>query len=174
MSLIRGETSCGGARLATNHGMPISSTGRRVRIIGLGTPFGDDRVGWDVVERLRQVLPGGMCVDATSDPFVVADEPAGEELLIVIDACHGAGVPGSVHRFEWPDSRLVMDGAVSSHGGRLTAALELADVLGRLPRHVIVFAIEGESSGPVAGMSPAVEAALPEVVARVLAERAAD
>jgi hydrogenase maturation protease len=152
--------------------MSISSTSRRARIIGLGTPFGDDLAGWHVVERLRQVLPDGTYADTTSDPFVVAYEPMAEELLIVIDACHGAGVPGSVHRFEWPDSRLAIDGAVSSHGTQLPAALELARVLGRLPQQVIVFAIEGESTDPGVGISPAVEAAVPEVVAQVMAELA--
>lgn len=150
----------------------MSLPSNRVRIVGLGSPFGDDRAGWEVVSRLRQVLPGGACADATSDPFVVAYEPAGEELLIVVDACYGAGSPGSVHRLEWPDSRLGIEGSVSSHGGQLASALELARVLGRLPRQVIVFAIEGESAGPAAGLSPAVEAAVPDVVARVLAELA--
>jgi hydrogenase maturation protease len=152
--------------------MSISSTTRRARIIGLGTPFGDDRVGWDVVSLLHQMLPDETCASTTSDPFVVTYEPTEKELLIVIDACHGAGLPGSVHRFEWPDPSLVVDGSMSCHGAQLTAALELAHVLGRLPRQVIVFAIEAESSEPETGLSPVVEAAVSEVVARVMAELA--
>jgi hydrogenase maturation protease len=144
--------------------------GRRVRIVGLGTPFGDDRAGWEVVTLLRNALPSGTRADITSDPFLVSDGLPGDELLIVIDACRGSGPPGSVHRFEWPDSRLTANGGISSHGVGLTAALELAGVLGRLPQHVIVFAIEGTSADPGTGLSQPVEAALPEVAARVLAE----
>jgi CRP/FNR family cyclic AMP-dependent transcriptional regulator len=142
----------------------------RARVIGLGTPFGDDRVGWEVVTRLRGALPSGVRADATSDPLAVADGPGNCGLLVVIDACRGAGPPGSLHRFEWPDPRLTAAGSVSSHGIGLAAALELAATLGKLPRRVVVYTIEGESAAPSAGLSLAVSAAVAEAVARVLAE----
>jgi hydrogenase maturation protease len=151
---------------------PTGEAAPRVRIIGLGTPFGDDRAAWEVVVHLHAALPSGAHASATSDPLTVAETPSATELLIVIDACRGAGPPGSVHRFVWPDPRFTAHGEVSSHGVGLTAALELAAVLGRLPPRVIVFAIEGESAAPGAGLSWAVEAALPEVIARVRAELA--
>ena len=139
----------------------------RVRVVGLGTPFGDDRAGWEVVER----LPPELAAEVTSDPLAVLECPPGCELLVVIDACRGADPrPSTLHRFEWPDARLLTEGGVSSHGVGLTAALELATALGRLPRRVVVFAIEGEAEAHGAGLSPAVEAALPVAVARVLAE----
>jgi hydrogenase maturation protease len=136
----------------------------------LGSPFGDDRVGWEVVARLRESLPEGTRIDTTSDPLVVLEPLPGAERLIIIDACRGAGEVGSIYRFEWPDPRLAASGTVSSHGVQLTAALELAAALGRLPRRVTVLAIEAGADGPEAGLSEAVEAALPEVVSRVLAE----
>lgn len=146
----------------------------RVRVVGLGTPFGDDRAGWDVVERLRERLPHGTSAEVTSDPLAVLECPSGCELLVVIDACRGADPrPGTLHRFEWPDARLMAEGGVSSHGVGLTAALELAAALGRLPPRVVVFAIEGDAGevgAPGAGLTPAVESALPDAVARVLAE----
>ena len=151
---------------------PTDTAGRSARVVGLGTPFGDDRCGWEVVSRLRNALPVGTRADATPDPLAVLDTEPEDELLIVVDACHGAGPEGSVHRFEWPDPRLTADGGVSSHGVRLAAALELAGVLGRLPPRVVVFAVEGHAAEPGAGLGRAVEAALPEVVARVLAELA--
>src|SRR5688572_25080383 len=144
--------------------------GCRTRLVGLGSPFGDDRAGWEVVARLSDAPLTGTRAETTSDPLRVLDGPAGCELLVVIDACRGAGTPGSFHRFEWPDARLTAAGGVSSHGVGLTAALELAGALGRLPARVVVLAIEGEAAEPGAELSPAVEAALPAVVARVLAE----
>lgn len=149
---------------------PTYSVGRRARIVGLGTPFGDDRAGWEVVARLRDVLPVGTRADATSDPLAVMDAEPGDDRLVVIDACRGAGAPGSVNRFEWPRTQFTADGGVSSHGVGLATALELAGLFGRLPPRVTVFAIEGGAAEPGAGLSRAVEAALPEVVARVLAE----
>ncbi len=149
---------------------PTGAVGGPARVIGLGTPFGDDRAGWEVVARLRNVLPVGTRADATSDPLVVLDTRPEDGLLVVIDACRGAGPEGSVHRFEWPDPQLTADGGVSSHGVGLAAALALAGILGRLPSRVVVFAVEGRSAEPGAGLSRAVEEALPGVVAHVLAE----
>lgn len=142
----------------------------QVQVIGLGTPSGDDRVGWKVVAHLREAPPAGVRLDVTSDPLAVADVPTGCGLLVVIDAGRGAGPPGSVHRFEWPDPRLTAAASVSSHGVGLAAALELAATLGKLPPLVLVYAVEGASAAPGAGLSPAVAAAVPEAAARVRAE----
>lgn len=158
------------SRAAPNLPNPTDGTGRRIRVVGLGSPSGDDRAGWEVVARLRDVLPVGTRADATSHPLTILDAGPGDDVLIVIDACRGAGSQGSVHRFAWPDPRLTAAGGVSSHGVGLATALELAGVLGRLPPRVVVFAIECGSAEPGAGLSRVVEVALPEVVARVLAE----
>jgi hydrogenase maturation protease len=154
---------------------PQPFAGHRSRVVGLGTPFGDDRAGWEVVERLRERLPPGTPTEVTSDPLAVLECVSDCELLIVIDACRGADPrPGTLHRFEWPDPRLTAESGVSSHGVGLTAALELAAALGRLPPRVVVFAIEGEAGQPGAGLSRAVELALPGAVAGVLAEVSAN
>ena len=141
-------------------------------VVGLATAFGEDRVGWEVVAGLRGALTTNALVTVTSDPLAVVDAPLGCRLLVVIDACRGAGPPGSIHRFEWPDPRLVASGTASSHGIGLAAALHLAGTLGRLPPRVVVLAVEGDAGEPGQGLSAAVEAVLPEVVARVRAELA--
>ncbi len=142
----------------------------RVRIVGLGSPFGDDRGGWEVVDQLRGALPLGGRAETVSDPLAVLDCPLGCELLVVIDVCRGAGSAGSCHRFVWPDPRLIAGGGVSSHGIGLASALELAAALGQLPPRVIVFAIEGDSAEPGANLSQVIKTAVPEIVSRVLAE----
>ena len=45
-------------------------------------------------------------------------------------------------------------GLGSTHGLDLTMALEMADVLGRLPPSVLLFAVEAGACGPVADLSP--------------------
>jgi hydrogenase maturation protease len=142
----------------------------RAWVVGLGTTFGDDRAGWEVVAGLGERLPAGVRCGHSSDPLAVLDAPPGCELMVVIDACQGAGPLGSVHRFVWPDPRLVTVGGVSSHGVGLAAALELAATLGRLPPKVVILSVEGTRGDSGPGLSSAVEAALPEVVARALAE----
>lgn len=141
-----------------------------VRLVGLGSDHGDDRVGWEAVARIRDLLPSEVTVTITSDPLAVAEPQSGCRLLVVVDACRGAGEPGSAHRFEWPDPRLNAVGGVSSHGIGLAAALELAKALGALPPRVVVFAVEGEAGDPGAGPSASVAAAVAGIGAMVLAE----
>lgn len=149
----------------------MSST--NVWVVGVGTPHGDDRVGWEAAARLRERLTERAKVDAVSDPLALLDGPPCR-VWIVIDASRGAGIPGSMHRFEWPDSRFMSGDGVSSHGVGLATALQLADAINRLPPRVVVFAIEGESGEPGAGLSASVAAALPELVDRVVAEANGD
>lgn len=147
-----------------------AAAGCRTWVVGLGSPHGDDRVGWAVAARLAGGVPAGTRVEAAADPLALADPPAGCELLVVVDASRGAGPPGSVHRIAWPDANVTTTRGVSSHGVGLAAALDLAAALGRLPRRVVVFAVEGESAEATAELSPTVEVVVPEVVARVIEE----
>lgn len=134
-------------------------------VIGLGSDHGDDSVAWHIVSHLKGVKPR-----VTSDPLSFADVPPDCPLLIVVDACRGAGVPGSVHRFVWPDSRITGRKITSSHGWGLADGLQLAATLGRLPSRVVVLAIETTSHEPGTGLSPEVAAAIPDVVERIRIE----
>jgi hydrogenase maturation protease len=153
---------------------PVAASACRIWVVGLGTPAGDDRAGWAVVELLRGALPHDTRADTTNDPLQVLDAPPGCETLIVIDACRGAGRPGTVHRFVWPDPRVSATHGVSSHGVGLAAALELGAALEQRVPRVVVFAVEGRADDPGGGLSAEVEAALPELVARVLGEVSAE
>ncbi|MBA4189870.1 MAG: peptidase M52 [Planctomycetaceae bacterium] len=144
--------------------------GRLVWIVGLGSDHGDDRVGWEVAVRLQETAERDFKVTISADPLCITESPTGCDLLLVIDACRGAGSPGSIHRFEWPDPKFTAIPDVSSHGISLSMALELAATLGRLPPSVVVLAIEGEAYEPGMGLSPSVEAKIPALVECVLTE----
>ncbi|HSQ58677.1 MAG TPA: hydrogenase maturation protease [Gemmata sp.] len=144
-----------------------------LRIVGLGSDHGDDRAGWEAIRRLADGLPSWIQLAEAADPLAIVGEMPEADSLIVIDACRGAGLPGSIHRFEWPETSLPICGSLSTHGLGLAAALQIAEELGRLPSRVVVFAIEAVAEGSAAALSPAVEAAIPKLVARVLEEAAA-
>jgi hydrogenase maturation protease len=131
------------------------------RILG----FGNKDRGDDALGPLAAAELGG----AHADPLAL--ELAGVRTLICIDAAVTSGVPGRIHRFDASTAPLpaAMD-ALSSHGFGLAAALELARALGELPPRVIVFAVEGVCFDHGAPLSPAVAAALPELLRRVRAE----
>ena len=140
----------------------------RVRVVAVGSDHGDDRAGWDAARLAAPRLPPEADVVLTGDPLAVAEGRA--DALVVVDACRGAGSPGSVHRFDWPAPGLARVGAVSSHGVGVAAALDLATALGRLPRRVVILAVEMGNGGPGGDLSPGVAAGVPALAAAVTAE----
>jgi hydrogenase maturation protease len=151
------------------------------RVIGVGSPFGDDRAGWEVVAALEATLRS-----ATAPPLRVdiraCDRPgaalvhllAGVEHAVIIDVALSAGSPaGSVR---WIGEREIeARRAASSHGFGLAEALALARALGDAPSQVSVLAIsathlEGDAlSDPV---REAVPVAVREVLARICGDDA--
>jgi hydrogenase maturation protease len=144
------------------------------RVIGVGSPFGDDRVGWDVVAALEAALRTGPTRRSAVDTRI-CDRPgaalvgmlAGVEHAVIVDAARAAGLaPGSLC---WlAEHEIEAESAASSHGFGLAHALALARVLGDAPGRVDVLAIgaarfEGES------LSDALRAAVPLAVRGVLA-----
>jgi hydrogenase maturation protease len=94
-------------------------------------------------------------------------------LAVVVDAAHAhPGTPGRVHRLELDAQRLDGPRTTSSHGLGLGEAVELARVLGLLPDHLIVYAVEGADGSFGTGLSPAVAAAVDPLVTAVEGELA--
>lgn len=140
-------------------------------VVGIGNPDrGDDGAGRAVARALRGVLPAGAKVtehDGEATSLLALIE--GADAAILIDACVSGAAPGTVRRFDAAAGPLPeADFAVAStHGFGLAAAIELGRALGQLPARCIVYAIEGESFGTGAPLSPPVAAAVTEVVGRV-------
>lgn len=139
-------------------------------IVGLGSPHGDDQVGWAAVDRLRPRLPGGMSAHKVRDGLELLDCLKGHDLAVVIDAAAPAGRPGLVRSFNWPCVELTQCALWSTHGLGLVEALQLAEVMGQLPRHVSIYTIEGRDTSPVASLSDEVERQINVVVENVLAD----
>jgi hydrogenase maturation protease len=95
----------------------------------------------------------------------------GAALVVLIDAVRSGARAGTVHRV---DARAEPMPAgffrYSTHAFGVAEAVELSRALGRLPRRLIVFGIEGRDFTPGVGLSPAVERAVARVVRRALAE----
>lgn len=148
----------------------------RVLIAGLGSDWGDDRLGWVAVRRLHDALPQ-LSSRVLRSPTELLDHLADIEFLHVVDACRGAGPPGSVHRFNWPSAACSQCTLSGTHDFNLTATLEIAERLGCVPRSVTIWAIEVATSNAsddevsfVRDLTPAVAAALDDLLARLCAE----
>lgn len=103
----------------------------RVRVIAIGSPFGADRIAWDVVAALGP-LPDG--IEAVCCVSPLSELPAllrGANAVLLVDAMLGVA-PGAVLRCSRHDLKA-REGEVSSHGLSVDLALDLAEALGELP-----------------------------------------
>lgn len=127
------------------------SIASRIVVIGVGNEFRhDDGVGCAVIARLderaaeRPLPPGTVLETCDGDPGRLLGLWENAELAVVIDAAHADPPhPGRVHRLALDDARSGGRATTSSHGLGLGEAVELSRVLGRLPRRLVVYAVEG-------------------------------
>ena len=143
-------------------------------VVALGSPHGDDRVGWEALERLSRSAdcPGHVRCVRLDSPAGLPVQLPGAGPLILVDAVRSGAAPGTVQRLSWPEDaeRWPAAAALSSHGMGLAQALELAAALDLLPARVTVFAVEAASVTPGQPLSPAVAGALPALIASLRAE----
>ncbi|MGE5242551.1 MAG: hydrogenase maturation protease [Bacteroidota bacterium] len=144
----------------------------KVLILGIGSPFGDDCLGWVAVEALQR--SAALAATAGSIAFAALDRPGAMLLahwrnadnVLLIDAIRSGAVPGALH---CPGSGDIAAAGLpaSSHGFGVVAALDLGRALGELPGGVFLYGIEMDPAHVGPSLSPAVQAALPVLVARV-------
>lgn len=142
-------------------------------IVGLGSPDrGDDAVGPLAARALAEMQLPGIEVVAHADPTALLDLMAGREPVVVIDALRSGRAAGTLTVLETgvdlpPLPAPTSTGPAGTHGIGLSAALELARVLERLPRRVVVVGVEGACFDHGASLSPEVSAAVPAAVSAV-------
>jgi hydrogenase maturation protease len=95
----------------------------------------------------------------------------GRQRVILVDAAEIGRAPGEFVRFEWGEVHLLGDDEhLSVHAAGLRDALALAQALKMLPQEVIIFGVQPLHLEWESALSPPVEAALPDLIAAVLAE----
>ncbi len=129
-------------------------------VIGVGNPDrADDGIGPLVAAGLRH-LPQTRVSLCSGDILALIDLWAAADAAVVIDAAHSLGAPGRVHRIDVSEADLACELSQSStHGFGLAEAISLARALGRLPRRMVVFTVEGACFEPGAAMTREVAAA---------------
>jgi hydrogenase maturation protease len=117
----------------------------RVRILGIGSPSGDDQAGWLTVDALADCgVRGnhGLAIDKLDRPGAsLIGLLDNTDWVILVDAMQSGDRPGRVKRFDqdaWPDYTH----GLSSHGLGVLDALSLARALGKLPPRVDLYGIE--------------------------------
>jgi hydrogenase maturation protease len=137
-------------------------------IVGLGSPHGDDQLGWVAIDRLRPLLRAGILARKVRDGFELLEVLEGHDSAVIIDAAAPAGRPGSILSFTWPCAELVHCVFLSSHGLGLVEAIRLAEALDRLPYHVKIYTIEAQNTSPGAPLGDDIARRLDALVECVL------
>lgn len=134
----------------------------RAVVIGLGNTFRrDDGLGPAVAAAVEAMRLPGVRVVCPAETTAILDAWDGAALAVVVDAAAG-GRPGRVRRCDLDD--LTEETPVSSHELSLRQTHELARALDRAPGRVVVVSVDVADTGYGTGLSPAVAAALPEVL----------
>ncbi len=145
-----------------------------VVIIGLGNDYRrDDGVGLYAARRIRsQELPGVRVVEGVSDGTSLIDHWEQADSAYVIDAVRSDSDPGTILRFDALSDPVPVDifPAYSSHAFNIAEAVALARELGKLPRSLIVYGIEGRKFSTGMGLSSDVKEAAEEVSRRIVSE----
>lgn len=140
-----------------------------MRIIGCGNRERmDDGAGVLVAERLRS-----LGVDAgiqSGEALALIEAWSGANDVIVVDTVVAGAPVGTVHLWDSEQPLPLPSSPASTHGLGVAEAIELARALGRLPRRLRVYGIEGRQFGFGSSLSPELTLTLEEVVQQILTQ----
>ncbi len=141
-----------------------------IRIIGIGSPFGDDAVGLEVAKILAASAPPNCEVIAADRPGATLIELLdGADAAILIDAARSGASPGVVHELGFDELERCAIRFVSSHELDVIAAVRLARKLGRAPLRGRIIGLEIATAprDRLCGLSAGARRAIGRVVERV-------
>ena len=147
--------------------------GRRTLVVGVGNPIlSDDGVGIHVARMLKERgIPGVDIEELPASGLELLDMVLDYDRVIIIDAIvTKEGIPGRFYLMEEGDFEQTIHGA-SPHGINIATALALGRQLAsdRMPSETLFMAIEAADVVNVSEeMTPAVAAAVPAIVARLV------
>ena len=140
-------------------------------VIGIGNDFRrNDGVGLAVAQQIAERdLPGVRVVSGITEPAALLEAWSGASRAVVVDAVTGANsAPGRIRRWTGPD--LETTAVVSSHALGLAQTCALGQAFDRMPAVLVVFTVDVVDTNHGIGLTPAIEAAVPELVDLIVDE----
>jgi len=110
-----------------------------IHVLGIGSPFGSDTLGWDVIDELAKHETGFVLHKLLNPMLELLPAINGAGSVIVVDMVVGGGEDEFFfdHYSKWqPKGKLF-----SSHGLGVMEALKVAENLGELPGRCFVFGV---------------------------------
>jgi len=141
-----------------------------MRIICCGNPDrGDDGVAALVAERL-----GDFGVEAeirSGEALDLIEAWGGSDDVVIVDVVETGASLGTVRLWDSRKASFPADESVSTHGLGVSAAIRMAGVLGRLPKQLQLYGIEGRRFEHGTEVSPELKSAVEHVVQQINAAR---
>ena len=135
-------------------------------LVGIGSPHGDDRLGWEIAAQVGRRAAGAFIVRCARTPVELLDWLEGIDSLDVCDAvCNGNA--GSVDCWQWPAPQIARLPFRGSHNVGLPEVLALAEQLGALPPMVRIWGVGIKSPAAFGAVSPELTFAVRAVVDRI-------
>lgn len=143
-------------------------------IVGIGNEFRkDDGVGMYVSRMLHEKVPNEIkIVEGIPDGYALIETWDDSSSVFVIDCAASGENPGKIFRFDAINEKIpgdLFDG-YSTHSISVVDAIELAGTLGRLPKSLLVFGIEGKDYSPGTQLSQEVKLAADKLTDQILNE----
>jgi len=145
-----------------------------MKIIGCGNrDRGDDQAGIVVAERL---LALGIAAEIhNGDALALLERWRRDEDVILVDAVVTGSRCGTLHVWDSGTSgnslpHVAEPKAVSSHGLDIAKAIELGRALGRLPRRLRIYGVEGQRFDRDAAISHEVQTTIDSLVRQIQTE----
>lgn len=142
-------------------------------IVGIGSPFGDDQVGWLVIDKLEKEFSGSDSISLFKSKGNGTDwfsEINDHQLLIFIDAVMSGKEIGEISEIDINDSTSIP--AIpqnTTHSISLADSILMAKNIGMLDIPVRVFGVEAKSGNSLVNISSNVKQSIPELVEKIKA-----
>jgi hydrogenase maturation protease len=115
-----------------------------IRVLGIGSPFGADRLGLEVADALKNRF------DARRVAVIACDRPGarlledlrGASAVLLIDAVRSGAPSGTLHRLDGDAIPHQLERHISTHGFGLVEAIALARELNELPQRLMLLGAE--------------------------------
>lgn len=148
-----------------------------IKVLGIGSPFGDDQLAWKVLDLLQQnphlqkYIPQPIFIEKLDRPGLHLLNLIQEtRTVFLIDAVKTNTVPGTMHRLKNQEIESFNSQLLSSHGIGVGEALRLGRALNNLPQDIILYGIEISSQPSGFNISPKINRSIVQLAEQLANE----
>lgn len=137
-----------------------------IKVLGIGSPFGDDQAGLKVIDALEAsgiTYPNVVLMRCDRPGMRLLELMNGAQQVLLIDAVKTGHPKGTIHRLEGDDIQSLNAGYSTHHVG-IVEALAIGKALNQCPDDIVLYGIEIEDITIDERLSLSVEKAVAEVV----------